>query len=127
MKKIIVLMFAVACALLLVGCDVTMNISVKDAEKLIVTDGSSGEAVEVTDKAVLDAIDNAITSLDYEMGGKVENDGFEYSVQWLDDKDDVVETVGIADEGYILIWRDRYYRVAADLCIDTEPMAALFE
>lgn len=128
MKKLIAMVLAIVCLLGLVGCsgkNVTFDIG--SASKINIKSGLTGDEANIADPAFIHSITENINSLRFEKtsasDGKV---GYVYMLTWFDSEDNQIAEIIITEEnGYQISHNGYYYKVGADLCIDTELIAEM--
>ena len=123
MKKLTAFVLIIACVFSLVSCsDKNLRFNIEAASSIVVTSGLTGDKVILADKEFIQKITENINSLSFERASPSdEDDGYIYSLTWLDKEDDPIETITITEENGYQIRRDGYYyRACADLAIDTE-------
>ena len=123
MKKLIAFVLSIACILGLVSCsDKNMRFNIEAASSIDIKSGLTGDEVILADKEFIQKITENINSLRFEKASPSdEDDGYIYSLTWLDKEDKPIETIMITEEnGYQIRHDGYYYRVGADLAIDTE-------
>ena len=127
MKKIvlIVCVFIVLCT---VACSSrTHKLEIGDAAKIIVTSGTTGEQVEITDTESIQYITDNINGLTYSKGEKVNSDGWSYALIWYDKDGNEQKKLTVQNE-YMIIFEGRYYKgIEADYEIDLVFLEKLFE
>ena len=125
MKKLIVFVLIIACAFSLVSCsDKNMRFNIEAANSIDIKSGLTGDEVILADKEFIQKITENINSLRFEKASPSDgDDGYIYSLTWLDKEDKPIETIMITEENGYQIRRDGYYyTVGADLAIDTETL-----
>ena len=127
MKKIvlIVCVFIVLCT---VACSSrTHKLEIGDAAKIIVSSGTTGEQVEITDTESIQYITDNINGLTYSKGEKVNSDGWSYALTWYDKDGNEQKKLTVLNE-YMVIFEGRYYKgIEADYEIDLVFLEKLFE
>ena len=127
MKKIalVVCAFIVIC---MVACSSrTHKFEIGDAAKIIVSSGTTGTQVEITDTENIQYITDNINGLTYSKGEKVNSDGWSYALIWYDKDGNEQKKWAVLDE-YTIIFDGRYYKGAeADYEIDLAFLKDLFE
>lgn len=122
MKKFIALALALVCVLGLVSCsDKNMTFDIGGASKINIKDGLTGDEANIVDNEFIQNITENINSLRFEKtsatDGKV---GYVYMLTWFDAEDNQIAKITITEEnGYQISHDGYYYKVGADLCIDT--------
>ena len=122
MKKYIALVLALVCVLGLAGCsDKNMTFDIGTANKINIKSGLTGDEVNIADNEFIQSITENINSLRFEKtsttDGKV---GYAYMLTWFDTDDNQIARITITDEnGYQISHDGYYYKVGADLNIDT--------
>ena len=122
MKKFIALALALVCVLGLVSCsDKNMTFDIGEASKINIKNGLTGDEVNIVDTEFIQNITENINSLRFEKtsatDGKV---GYVYMLTWFDTEDNQIAKITITEEnGYQISHDGYYYKVGADLCIDT--------
>lgn len=128
MNKLIALVLSLFCVLGLVGCsDKNMTFDVGTSNKINIKSGLTGDEVDIADNEFILNITENINSLRFEKtsatDGKV---GYAYMLTWFDTEDNQIARITITDEnGYQISHDGYYYKVGADLCIDTELIAKM--
>lgn len=123
MKKYIALVLALVCVLGLVGCsDKNMTFDIGTANKINIKSGLTGDEVNIADNEFIQSITENINSLRFEKTSKVnEKVGYAYMLTWFDTEDNQIARITVTEEnGYQISHDGYYYKVGADLCIDTE-------
>ncbi len=102
---------------------------ITDAESLVITSGSSGESITVTDAGDIGHITNIICYMSYSKGGKVDSDGWSYSLKWLDEDGNTIEALALLGDGSTVIRDGYYYKVKGTgyAAIDLEFIDTLFD
>ena len=123
MKKYIALVLALVCVLGLAGCsDKNMTFDIGTANKINIKSGLTGDEVNIADNEFIQSITENINSLRFEKTSKVNGKvGYAYMLTWFDTEDNQIARITITEEnGYQISHDGYYYKVGADLCIDTE-------
>ena len=127
MKKIalVVCAFIVIC---MVACSSrTHKFEIGDAAKIIVSSGTTGTQVEITDTESIRYITDNINGLTYSKGEKVNSDGWNYALIWYDKDGNEQKKLTVLNE-HTVIFDGRYYEgMEADYEIDLTYLAKLFE
>ncbi len=102
---------------------------ITDAESLVITSGSSGESIVVTDAGDIGHITNIICDMSYSKGGKDDSDGWSYSLKWLDKDGNTIEALALSGDGSTVIRDGYYYKVKGTgyAVIDLEFIASMFD
>lgn len=122
MKKLIALLLALVCVLGLLGCsDKNVTFDIGTASTINIKSGLTGDEVNIADNEFIQNITENINSLRFEKtsatDGKV---GYAYMLTWFDTEDNQIATITITEEnGYQISHDGYYYKVGADLSIDT--------
>ncbi|MBR2132721.1 MAG: hypothetical protein IJ955_09380 [Oscillospiraceae bacterium] len=123
MKKYIAFVLTLIYVLGLVACsDKNMTFDIGTANNINIKSGLTGDEVNIADNEWIQSITEDINSLRFERtsatNGKV---GYAYMLTWFDTEDNQIARIIITDEnGYQISYDGYYYKVGADLCIDTE-------
>ena len=127
MKKIalVVCAFIVIC---MVACSSrTHKFEIGDAAKIIVSSGTTGTQVEITDTENIQYITDNINDLTYSKGEKVNSDGWSYALIWYDKDGNEQKKLTVLNENTV-IFDGRYYKgMEADYEIDLAFLEKLFE
>ncbi len=127
MKKIVLVVcsFIVIC---MVACSSrTHKLEIGDAAKIIVSSGTTGTQVEITDTENIQYITDNINGLTYSKGEKVNSDGWSYALIWYDKDGNEQKKLTVLNE-YTIICDGRYYKgLEADYEIDLAFLKDLFE
>ena len=127
MKKIalVVCAFIVIC---MVACSSrTHKFEIGDAAKIIVSSGTTGTQVEITDTENIQYITDNINGLTYSKGEKVNSDGWSYALLWYDKDGNEQKKLTVLNENTV-IFDGRYYKgMEADYEIDLAFLEKLFE
>lgn len=127
MKKIalVVCAFIVIC---MAACSSrTHKFEIGDADKIIVSSGTTGTQVEITDTENIQYITDNINGLTYSKGEKVSSDGWSYALIWYDKDGNEQKKLTVLNENTI-IYDGRYYKgMEADYEIDLAFLEKLFE
>ena len=129
MKKWTALILALLLAFCLFGCSADeTSFEITGAESLVITSGSSGESITVTDAGDIGHITDSVCGLSYSKGGKVDSDGWSWSLIWLDKDGNTIEALTLLGDGTTVI-RDGYYYKATGTGagIDLEFIDGLFD
>ena len=99
-----------------------MTFDIGTANNINIKSGLTGDEVNIADNEWIQSITEDINSLRFERtsatNGKV---GYAYMLTWFDTEDNQIARIIITDEnGYQISYDGYYYKVGADLCIDTE-------
>ena len=120
---VIALVLALVCVLGLVGCsDKNITFDIGTANKINIKSGLTGDEVNIADNEFIQSITENINSLRFEKTSKVnEKVGYAYMLTWFDTEDNQIARITITEEnGYQISHDGYYYKVGADLSIDTE-------
>lgn len=127
MKKIalVVCAFIVIC---MVACSSrTHKFEIGDAAKIIMSSGTTGTHVEITDTENIQYITDNINGLTYSKGEKVNSDGWSYALIWYDKDGNEQKKLTVLNENTV-IFDGRYYKGReADYEIDLAFLEKLFE
>ena len=127
MKKIalVVCAFIVIC---MVACSSrTHKFEIGDAPKIIMSSGTTGTHVEITDTENIQYITDNINGLTYSKGEKVNSDGWSYALIWYDKDGNEQKKLTVLNENTV-IFDGRYYKgMEADYEIDLAFLEKLFE
>ena len=127
MKKIVLVVcaFIVLCT---AACSSrTHKFEIGDAAKIIVSSGTTGDQVEITDTESIQYITDNINGLTYSKGEKVNSDGWSYALIWYDKDGSDLKKLTILNE-YTVIFDGHYYKgTEADYEIDLAFLEKLFE
>ena len=127
MKKIalVVCTFIVIC---MVACSSrTHKFEIGYAAKIIVSSGTTGTQVEITDTQNIQYITDNINGLTYSKGEKVNSDGWSYALIWYDKDGNEQKKLTVLNENTV-IFDGRYYKgMEADYEIDLAFLEKLFE
>lgn len=127
MKKIalVVCAFIVIC---MVACSSrTHKFEIGDAAKIIMSSGTTGTHVEITDTENIQYITDNINGLTYSKGEKVNSDGWSYALIWYDKDGNEQKKLTVLNENTV-IFDGRYYKgMEADYEIDLAFLEKLFE
>ena len=121
MRKIIILVLALACMLGLAACNGrTLRFDIGVANSINIKSGLTGDEINIMKKETIQSITQNINSLRFEKtsesDGKV---GYVYMVKWFDADGKQMESITITEEnGYQISYGGYFYKVGADLCID---------
>ena len=127
MKKWTVLILALLLAFCLFGCSADeTSFEITGAESLVVTSGDTGESITVTDAGDIKHITDSVCGLSYSEGGKADDDGWGYSLKWLDRDGSAIETLTLSCDGTTVIHGGCYYKTKDGSAIDLEFIAGLF-
>ncbi len=128
MKKRTAIILMLALAFCLFGCSAKeTTFEITGAESLVVTSGSTGESVTVTDAGDIKHITDSVCGLSYSKGGKADDDGWGYSLKWLDRDGSAIETLTLLGDGTTVIHDSCYYKAkGTGSAIDLEFIAGLF-
>ncbi len=127
MKKRTAIFLAAVLVFCLFGCSSDETVfEITGAESLVITSGSTGDSITVTDAGDIGHITDSVCGLSYSKGSKVDSDGWSYSLKWLDKDGSTIESLTLLGDGTTVI-RDGYYYKAnsTDTAIDLEFIAAL--
>lgn len=124
MKKLVALILSLTFVLALVGCgNKGLTLDIGEASKISITSGLTGDKVDISDKESIKNITENINSLRFERTSVDDNkkNGYAYMLTWFDTEDKQIARITITDEnGYQISYDGYYYKVGADLCIDTD-------
>lgn len=127
MKKIalVVCAFIVIC---MVACSSrTHKFEIGDAAKIIMSSGTTGTHVEITDTENIQYITDNINGLTYSKGEKVNSDGWSYALIWYDKDGNEQKKLTVLNENTV-IFDGRYYKgMEADYEIDLAFLEKLFK
>ena len=130
MKKLIAFVLIIACVFGLVSCsDKNLRFNIEAASSIDIKSGLTGDEVILADKEFIQKITENINSLRFEKASLSDEDGgYIFSLTWLDKEDNPIETITITEEnGYQIRYDGYYYRVGADLAIDTEMIYEMLD
>lgn len=128
MKKLIALVLALAGVLGLAGCsDKYMTFDIGEASTINIKSGITGDEVIIDDDVFIRSITENINSLRFEKTSSDEGQaGYVYRLTWLDTENKPIACVTITEgNGYQIRHDGYYYKVGADLNIDTEQIAKM--
>lgn len=105
----------------------THKFEIGDAAKIIVSSGTTGTQVEITDTENIQYITDNINGLTYSKGEKVNSDGWSYALLWYDKDGNEQKKLTVLNENTV-IFDGRYYKgMEADYEIDLAFLEKLFE
>jgi len=105
----------------------THKFEIGDAAKIIVSSGTTGTQVEITDTENIQYITDNINDLTYSKGDKVSSDGWSYALTWYDTDGNELKKLTVLNENTV-IFDGRYYKgMEADYEIDLAFLEKLFE
>ena len=111
MKKLAALSLAIALILSLAGCAAqAKTFDIGKASKLVITSGSNGESVEVTDAECIKQITDNFNALKFKDEGKIDRDGWSYLISWLAEDGSCIEKITALGDGSIT-YGGHYYTV----------------
>lgn len=122
MKKLIAIALILVCILGLISCSSkNMKFDIEEANKISIKSGLTGDEVNVTDRETIGDITQNINSLRFEKtSASDEKVGYAYMLKWFDADDKQIASITITDvNGYQISHDGYFYKVGADLCIDT--------
>lgn len=125
MKKWMTLLLALICVLGMGGCSHTnMTFDIGEASRLSIKSGLTGTEAHVTDAALIQSVTENINSLRFERTSAADGQvGYAYMLTWFGPEDDQLARVTITEEnGYQIRHEGYYYKVGADLNIDTDAI-----
>ena len=128
MKKYLSLVLILLFVCSLVSCSSNYKtFEIEEAETLTVFSGSTGESIDITDSDDIKYITDNITALNYSKGGKLNADGFSYSLQWYDQNGKLIESIALFGDGCTIAYDGRYYKgISVDYEIDLPFIESLF-
>ncbi len=130
MKKYIAMVLSLICVLGLTGCiGKSVRYDIGQASTIIIKSGLTSEEVRISDSELISKITEDINSLRFEKTAESNDEmNYIYMLTWLDEKSNVIETVTVTSEnGYQIRHNGYYYKVCADLCIDTSLIEQAFD
>ena len=93
----------------------------EDTHRILLTDGTTGKQVEITEEAAVRAIAEDVTSLRFERMGKEDSSTWCYNLQFFSKNGTKLASLSILEEnGHVVSFGGQRYRVAADHCVDTD-------
>ena len=124
------MVLSLICVLGLTGCiGKSMRYDIGQASTIIIKSGLTSEEVRLSDSEVISKITEDINSLRFEKTAESNDEmNYIYMLTWLDEESNVIETVTVTSEnGYQIRHNGHYYKVCADLCIDTSLIEQAFD
>lgn len=122
MKKILAIFLSLIFVLGLAGCgDNCLTFDIGEANYINIKVGHTGEEVNIADKEFIQSITKDINSLRFERTSATDGkDDYVYMLTWFEAEDKQIADIAITEEnGYQISHDGYYYKVAADLNIDT--------
>ena len=127
MKKIVLVVCAFIVLCMAACSSRTHKFEIGDAAKIIVSSGTTGTQVEITDTESIRYITDNINGLTYSKGEKVNSDGWSYALIWYDKDGNEQKKLTVLNE-HTVVFDGRYYEgMEADYEIDLTYLAKLFE
>lgn len=124
----VLLMAALAVLLIFSGIGRYKAFVVEDTHTILLTDGTTGKQVEITDQETVRAIAENVMSLRFEHMGKNDSSGWCYSLEFRGGNGEKLAGLSILEEnGYVVSFGGRRYRVAADHCVKTDLFVPFLE
>ena len=122
MKKLVVVVCAFIVLSIVACSSSTHKFEIGDAAKIIVSSGTTGTQVEITDTENIQYITDNINGLTYSKGEKVNSDGWSYALLWYDKDGNELKKLTVLNE-YTVIYKG----MEADYEIDLAFLEKLFE
>ena len=122
MKKILAIILSLI-FVLGAGCgDKCLTFDIGEANYINIKIGPTGEEVNIADKEFIQSITENINSLRFERASATDGkDDYAYMLTWFGAEDKQIAGIAITEEnGYQISHDGYYYKVAADLNIDTD-------
>lgn len=86
---------------------------------LEITDGSTGETIQVTDPEAIRYIADNLNAMGFSHAGTAEGAGWTYGLTWFDHQGKPFETIFLMGDGYTILYEGRYAKgMEADQEID---------
>ena len=130
MKKLLACMLALCMILLLAGCGSrsasSSGLSIADAKKVVLMDGNTGNAVEITDTETIQDITDNFNSLMLQRQGKVDSSGWTYGIRWYDEAEKEIANISCGSEP-TSITKDGYVWVITDGSVDTQMLKEIID
>ena len=120
MGKSAVLTGLLALIMLLTGCSTGgKEFAIGEAAMLEITDGSTGETIQVTDPEAIRYIADNLNAMGFSHAGTAEGAGWTYGLTWFDHQGKPFETIFLMGDGYTILYEGRYAKgMEADQEID---------
>ena len=110
MKKHVVLPLILVFAFILTGCSSKLSTEISGATKILISSGSTGETVEVTDTEAIKNITENINSLRFSKSGENKDAaGFTYTVSWLNESGSEISSITIFDS-HTVVYKGTTYK-----------------
>ena len=134
MKKTIVSLVLLACALFCIGNyfyhTIPYQFKIEGAHAMKILSGTTGESIEVSDPDVVAQITEMINSREFTRGSKEAIDGYSYTIAWYDKGGGAIEILYLLDGGSTIIkakGRRHYHLTERSSPVDFAYLDALFE
>ena len=98
----------------------------KNATRITIFVGATGEKAEITDPDTISAITEAVTAPSFRRGARASIDGYLYTLTWYDESDNSLLSLSLLGDSKKLICNGRFYHVTGDIVIDHSPIDTLF-
>ncbi len=128
MKKILVYILAFCIVLSLAGCGSqsvsSSGLNITDAKKIVLTNGNTGDRVEITDTETIQSITDNFNSIKLQKRGKVNSSGWTYGIRWYDESEKEIANISCGAEPSS-ITKDGYVWVITDGSVNTEMLNSI--
>lgn len=118
----IILLLIAAMLAVLLFYTLPKHFDAKNATRITVFVGATGERVEITDPDAVSNITQSITSLSFRRGKRADIDGFRYTLTWYDGDGNSLLSLSFLGDDEKLIYKGRFYHVTGDGEIDLAPI-----
>lgn len=114
MKKFLTAVLILALLLFPSGCAAkTTTLDIGDASKIELRSGSTGEQIDVTDEDSIRHITENINAMKLRDEGKVDSDGWSYSLSWFDEDGNCLKQITLVG-GKTVVFEGHRYSTADD-------------
>ena len=134
MKKTIVSLALLACALFCIGNyfyhTLPYQFKIEGAHAMKILSGTTGESIEVSDPDVVTQITEMINSREFTHGSKEAIDGYSYAIAWYDENGEAIEILYLLERGSTVVKAKgsrQYHLSERSSPIDFAYLDALFE
>ncbi len=114
--------------MILTGCaEKEAKFNIEYANEIRITSGNTGNTIKITSDEDIKYITDNMNGLKFEKGGEVNSDGWNYSLNWVDENGSSAEIITIMNENTVIYDGYYYNGMEADAGIDIEFIESLFE
>ena len=126
MKKMFVWMLALCLIVSLAGCGSRSAFHIAGAKKVVLIDGNTGAAFEITDAETSRRITGDFNSLKLQKQGKADSSGWTYGIRWYDEAGKEIAGISCGAEP-TSITKDGCVWAITEGCVNTELLNSMMK